>query len=255
MTNFARRRARLLVALACASACAPAALAEKADREKPINYQADTGDVNYQTKVGTLIGSVIITQGTLTIHADKVILRQIGESKARARVDRQPRELATVELDAPAVRGHQPDDHVEARRLARAVRAQEPDDLAASYVQRHIVDYSSCLVTLFELGNRKPARRPPFLRDCIDDHRGVFGASSPAGFSAAGGAGSAGAFVSDALSDSLGASFALPGTSGVSDFGWKTPRTRAPGPAALAAAGVSARPSALNISVAALYEM
>jgi len=84
MTNFARRRARLLVALACASACAPAALAEKADREKPINYQADTGDVNYQTKVGTLIGSVIITQGTLTIHADKVILRQNPDNSLSA---------------------------------------------------------------------------------------------------------------------------------------------------------------------------
>jgi lipopolysaccharide export system protein LptA len=84
MTNFARRRARLLVALACASACAPAALAEKADREKPINYQADTGDVNYQTKVGTLIGNVIITQGTLTIHADKVILRQNPDNSLSA---------------------------------------------------------------------------------------------------------------------------------------------------------------------------
>jgi len=84
MTNFARRRARLLLALACASACAPAALAEKADREKPINYQADTGDVNYQTKVGTLIGNVIITQGTLTIHADKVILRQNPDNSLSA---------------------------------------------------------------------------------------------------------------------------------------------------------------------------
>ncbi|HTR58329.1 MAG TPA: lipopolysaccharide transport periplasmic protein LptA [Casimicrobiaceae bacterium] len=84
MTSCARRRARLLVALACASACAPAALAEKADREKPINYQADTGDVNYQTKVGTLIGNVIITQGTLTIHADKVILRQNPDNSLSA---------------------------------------------------------------------------------------------------------------------------------------------------------------------------
>ena len=78
------RRARLLVALACASACSPAALAEKADREKPINYQADTGDVNYQTKVGTLIGNVIITQGTLAIHADKVILRQNPDNSLSA---------------------------------------------------------------------------------------------------------------------------------------------------------------------------
>ena len=84
MIDRDRRRARLLVALVCASACAPAALAEKADRDKPINYQADTGDVNYQTKLGTLIGNVIITQGTLTIHADKVILRQNPDNSLSA---------------------------------------------------------------------------------------------------------------------------------------------------------------------------
>ena len=83
MTDRALRSTRLLVALLCAGACSPA-LAEKADREKPINYQADTGDVNYQTKVGTLIGNVIITQGTLTIHADKVILRQNPDNSLSA---------------------------------------------------------------------------------------------------------------------------------------------------------------------------
>ena len=40
--------------------------ADKTDREKPINYSADVGDVNYQTKVGTLSGNVIVTQGTLS---------------------------------------------------------------------------------------------------------------------------------------------------------------------------------------------
>lgn len=64
-----------LLALTCVLAAAPAA-AEKADREKPINYSADTGDVNYQTKVGSLAGSVIITQGTLTIRADRMVFRQ-----------------------------------------------------------------------------------------------------------------------------------------------------------------------------------
>jgi lipopolysaccharide export system protein LptA len=84
MTNLDRRNACLSVVIACAITCAPSAHAEKADREKPINYQADTGDVNYQTKVGTLIGNVIITQGTLTIHADKVILRQNPDNSLSA---------------------------------------------------------------------------------------------------------------------------------------------------------------------------
>ena len=66
----------LAIAFALLALAAAPARAEKADREKPINYSADTGDVNYQTKVGSLAGSVIITQGTLTIRADRMVFRQ-----------------------------------------------------------------------------------------------------------------------------------------------------------------------------------
>src|SRR5262249_51219638 len=79
-----RHQAGLTLALLLAALPASHAQAEKADRDKPINYQADSGDVNYQTKVGTLLGSVIITQGTLTIHADKVILRQNPDNSLSA---------------------------------------------------------------------------------------------------------------------------------------------------------------------------
>lgn len=82
---------RALLRLPCLAVCAvlgagaafPAA-AEKADRDKPINYQADSGDVNYQTKIGTLLGSVILTQGTLTIHADKIIFHQNPDNSVSA---------------------------------------------------------------------------------------------------------------------------------------------------------------------------
>ncbi|HTS22956.1 MAG TPA: lipopolysaccharide transport periplasmic protein LptA [Casimicrobiaceae bacterium] len=67
-----------------AAALAAGAFAEKADRDKPINYQADTGDVNVQTKVGTLNGNVILTQGTLTIHADKIVFRQNPDNSVSA---------------------------------------------------------------------------------------------------------------------------------------------------------------------------
>jgi lipopolysaccharide export system protein LptA len=72
-----------VTALLGAVAPLPAA-AEKADRDKPINYQADTGDVNYQTKVGTLQGNVILTQGTLTIHADKIVFHQNPDNSVSA---------------------------------------------------------------------------------------------------------------------------------------------------------------------------
>ncbi len=76
-------RALLLIGAGVA-ALAPPASAEKADRDKPINYQADSGDVNVQTKVGTLTGNVILTQGTLTIHADKIVFHQNPDNSVSA---------------------------------------------------------------------------------------------------------------------------------------------------------------------------
>jgi lipopolysaccharide export system protein LptA len=77
-------RALAIASLAAALGHASSAAAEKADRDKPINYQADTGDVNVQTKVGTLQGNVVLTQGTLTIHADKIVFHQNPDNSVSA---------------------------------------------------------------------------------------------------------------------------------------------------------------------------
>jgi lipopolysaccharide export system protein LptA len=60
------------------------ALAEQADKKQPINYSANTGDVNYQTKVGNLSGNVVITQGTMTIRADKIVFKQNADNSISA---------------------------------------------------------------------------------------------------------------------------------------------------------------------------
>lgn len=53
------------------------AFAEKADRQMPVNFSADRSEgINYATKTATLIGHVVVTQGTTVIHADKVNLKQ-----------------------------------------------------------------------------------------------------------------------------------------------------------------------------------
>jgi len=84
MTRTRSHFLALAVTAVLGAAVALPATAEKADRDKPINYQADTGDVNYQTKVGTLQGNVILTQGTLTIHADKIIFHQNPDNSVSA---------------------------------------------------------------------------------------------------------------------------------------------------------------------------
>jgi lipopolysaccharide export system protein LptA len=58
--------------------------AEKADREKPIFYQGDSGGANLGSKDGELAGSVVITQGTLTIHADRIVFRQNPDNSLSA---------------------------------------------------------------------------------------------------------------------------------------------------------------------------
>lgn len=50
--------------------------AEAADRDKPIELEADSVIVDDAKKISTYFGNVILTQGTLIIHADKLIVRE-----------------------------------------------------------------------------------------------------------------------------------------------------------------------------------
>ena len=53
------------------------ALAEKADRTKPMEVLADkSGTADLQNQVSRFSGNVLITQGTMTIKADRVEIRQ-----------------------------------------------------------------------------------------------------------------------------------------------------------------------------------
>lgn len=55
------------------------ALAEKADRDKPIDIEADTLTSNDAKKISTYTGNVVLTQGTIVIHADKMIVHEDTE--------------------------------------------------------------------------------------------------------------------------------------------------------------------------------
>ena len=53
--------------------------AEKADRDKPVNLVADTVTVDDAKQTSVYEGNVILTQGTLIIRADKLIVKQDAE--------------------------------------------------------------------------------------------------------------------------------------------------------------------------------
>jgi lipopolysaccharide export system protein LptA len=50
--------------------------AEKADKDQPIELEADTVTVNDAKKTSIYTGNVILIQGTLVIHADKLVVRE-----------------------------------------------------------------------------------------------------------------------------------------------------------------------------------
>ncbi|MBS1178374.1 MAG: OstA-like protein [Proteobacteria bacterium] len=65
------------LALALAALCAAPALAEKADRSKPMSIEADKpGSVDLQRQVVIFNGNVVISQGTMVLRADRVELRE-----------------------------------------------------------------------------------------------------------------------------------------------------------------------------------
>lgn len=74
MTNLHRSHKFLVAAIALLISCT--AFAEKADREKPIDLEADSLMVNDAKKTSTYIGNVILTQGTLMIRAEKLVVRE-----------------------------------------------------------------------------------------------------------------------------------------------------------------------------------
>jgi len=57
----------------------PSARAEKADRDKPVNLEADRVTVDDAKQLATFEGNVVLTQGTLQIRGDRMEIRQDKE--------------------------------------------------------------------------------------------------------------------------------------------------------------------------------
>jgi len=72
----ARRRAAACCLLA---ALAASAAAEKADRDKPVNLEADRVTIDDSKKIAVFEGNVVLTQGTLQIRGDRMEVRQDKE--------------------------------------------------------------------------------------------------------------------------------------------------------------------------------
>lgn len=66
----------LLIAL---SVSVPGARAERADRNKPINVEADAMQYDDLKQINVFTGNVTMTKGTIVIRADRLVIRQDAE--------------------------------------------------------------------------------------------------------------------------------------------------------------------------------
>ena len=134
------RRCLLAAAIAFLTCiCAPAG-AEKADKEKPINLEADRVSIDDAKKVSVFEGNVVLTQGTLVIRADRMIVREDaqgfnhGTAYGNPVTFRQKREGVDEYIEGEALRVEY-DGKVERMQLFnRAQLKRGADEVRGSYI-------------------------------------------------------------------------------------------------------------------------
>jgi lipopolysaccharide export system protein LptA len=110
---YAKTRHARLAGLLCAALTlghAATVVAEKADRDKPVNIEADRLTVDDNRQVSVFEGRVVITQGTMQLRADRVVVRQdsdgfqFGIATGNLATFRQKREGVDEWVDGEAER-------------------------------------------------------------------------------------------------------------------------------------------------------
>lgn len=126
---------------ACALLLAGPALAERADRGKPINLESDRVQVDDVRKTSVFEGNVVMTQGTLSLRADRVLLRQdkdghqYGSASGNPATFRQKREGVNEHIEGEAERIEYDGklDRVEFFNRARLKR-EPADEVRGNYI-------------------------------------------------------------------------------------------------------------------------
>jgi lipopolysaccharide export system protein LptA len=134
MTPAKRPFAESLLAL-CLLATALPALAEKADRTQPVHIESDEVTLDDIKKLGIYRGKVLIQQGTLTLRADRVEVRQNATGLASITAFgtpvsfRQKRDGVNEYIDATAKRVEYDNIKGELRLLGDAVLQKGGDEI------------------------------------------------------------------------------------------------------------------------------
>ena len=117
------------------------ARAEKADRDKPVNIEADRMNADDARKTAIFEGKVVLTQGTMTLRAERITVRQdrdgfqFGTAVGSPASFRQKRDGANefIEAEAERIEYDARADKVEFFDNAR-MRRDGGDDVRGAYI-------------------------------------------------------------------------------------------------------------------------
>ena len=134
---------KTLVALTTAAALSLAsidAIAEKADREKPINVESDRMTADDAAKVLVFEGRVIVTQGTMILRAERITMREDKDgSKSATAIGkpatfRQKRDNVDEWIDGEADRIEYDGKAERIELFIRARMTRDKDEVRGNYI-------------------------------------------------------------------------------------------------------------------------
>ena len=143
-----RRRARArcvrIALLACCALAAAAGHAERADRDKPVNLEADQVTVDDNKQTATFVGKVVLTQGTLVIRGDRMVVQQdadgfkYGVAYGNLASFRQKREGYDEYIDGYAERIEYDSKAEKLQMFNRAYLKKANDDVRGNYISYEV---------------------------------------------------------------------------------------------------------------------
>src|SRR5262245_38067380 len=121
------------------------AFAEKADRDKPIQVEASKMTADDTRRLNVFEGDVVVTRGTITLRADRLVVRQDPEgfqfatatgnpARVRQRQDPKPGEKEGIWVEGEALR-IELDDRNQKIELYESARVNRGgDEVAGDYI-------------------------------------------------------------------------------------------------------------------------
>jgi lipopolysaccharide export system protein LptA len=131
---------RALACLVLALALAAPASAERSDRDKPVNIEADRMMADDQKQTAVFEGRVVLTQGTFVLRADKLTVRQdaegfqVGVAVGNPATFRQKRDGVDEWIDGEALRIEYDGKAERVELFDKARVSREKDEVRGNYI-------------------------------------------------------------------------------------------------------------------------